>query len=103
MQRMGNVIHSAARDLDQNIAGNLLSNRSRSCSMAQDLLTLVELKSLLQLLVTLEGVTIKVSQLRYRALQELFGFWISQVGRVKLAPMENLNTCIILLLMIWSC
>ena len=112
VQRTRNLIRSAAvstaRDLDHNLAGNFLSNRSRSCSpafrtlrrMAQDLPALVELKDPLQLLVTLGGLR-KVSHQSYRAFQKLFGFWISQARRLRLAPMENLK--IILLLMICSC
>jgi len=60
--------------------------------MAQDFPAMVRvvLKDSLQLQVTLHQRRFKkVSQQRYRAFQKLFGFWISQARRLRLAPMEN--------------
>jgi len=67
-----------ARGSDHDLAGNLLTNRSRSCEclhrVPQDLPALVELKDPLHLLVTLRGGLRKVSTEGYRAFQKLFGF-----------------------------
>ena len=100
------VAVSTARDLDHNLAGNMLSNRSRSCNPA--FRTPSENGS------SSSGRTKrsssapghswrfkKISHQRYRVFQKLFGFWKSQARRLRSAPMENLK--IILLLMIWSC
>ena len=73
--------------------------RAHHQRMAQDLPAMVELKDPLQLQITLGGLE-RAKQDEYRAFQKLFGFWIGQARRLRLAPMENLK--IILLLMIWS-
>ena len=111
VQRTRNLIRSAAvstaRDLDHNLAGNLLPNRSRSSSPAFRKPSENDAGS------SSSGGTKRSSSApghswrfkkskppKIQAFQKLFGFWISQARRLRLAPMENLK--IILLLMIWS-
>lgn len=112
VQRTRSLIRSAAvstaRDLDHNLGGNMLSNRSISCSPALRTPSENSTGS------SSSGGTKRSSLApghywrfkkskppKIRAFQKLFGFWISQARRLRLAPMENLTT--ILLPMIWSC
>ena len=96
VQRTRSLILSAAvstaRDLDHNLAGNMLSNRDlaiqrseRNRRMAQDLPALVDLEDPLQLPVTLGGLR-KVSHQRYRVFQNLCGFWIGTDGEFEDCP-----------------